>query len=536
MDKAVQEGRFHVFVFEGGSRCFAPGTLVVMEGGARKPIERVEYGDVVKCLDGDGNIVYRRVVNVWRHLVDKPVVEVKMADGGVLRCSSDHKFFVGGEYQPIINLLYEGELDGVESWSFIHDVRELFDLHVDGWDGEGKWTASHNYFISVGEHEFNVHNSSKTYSLIQWFIVYALTERRPTRVVISRKKGTWLNATVWVDFCNILIELGLREGIDYRRNKTLHQIAINNTTFEFIGLDDVQKLHGLTVDIFWINEAMEASKDDFDQLEQRTSRFAVLDYNPSAEQHWIYDTVCTRDDCYFDHSTMLQNPFIPENSRRKILSYEPTEENFAQGTADERKWKIYGLGMRAALEGLIFNNIEYIDQIPESIDKRAYGLDFGYSSDPSACIELGYFQNNLYIDEKFYKAGMLTREIISELAALQQKRRLPIISESADPRLVDEIKQSGLPIYPVHKYAGSIEAGIDFMRGCKIYVTNRSLNVKKELENYTYAQDRYGNWLNVPVDDWNHALDCARYICLELIIGQNKRPVDLQKAARAIGR
>ena len=346
--------------------------------------------------------------------------------------------------------------------------------------------------------------SSKTYSLIQWFIVYALTERRPTRVVISRKKGTWLNATVWVDFCNILIELGLREGIDYRRNKTLHQIAINNTTFEFIGLDDVQKLHGLTVDIFWINEAMEASKDDFDQLEQRTSRFAVLDYNPSAEQHWIYDTVCTRDDCYFDHSTMLQNPFIPENSRRKILSYEPTEENFAQGTADERKWKIYGLGMRAALEGLIFNNIEIIDHIPESIDKRAYGIDFGYSNDSSACVELGYYGNNLYIDEKFYRTGMLTRDIISELSALQHQRRLPIISESADPRLVAEIKQAGLPIYPVRKFAGSIEAGIDFMRGCKIYLTARSVNAKKEFENYTYAQDRYGNWMNIPVDDWNH--------------------------------
>ncbi len=527
MDKAVQMGRYHVFVFEGGSRCFAADTLVVTQGG-NKPIQDIQTGEIVKCLDEHGSIAYRRVTGLHRNAADKPMVEMLLTNGGSVRCSADHKFLYEGEYVPVINLLHEDhDAIGVSSWSFVHDIFEVFDVEVE---------ACHNYFVSVGDRELNVHNSSKTYSLIQWFIVYALKEKRPTRVVISRKKGTWLNATVWVDFNNILTELGMVEKRDYYKNKTLHQIQINNTSFEFVGLDDVQKLHGLTVDIFWINEAMEASKDDFDQLEQRTSRFAVLDYNPSAEQHWIYDTVCTRDDCYFDHSTMLQNPFIPENSRRKILSYEPTEENFAQGTADERKWKIYGLGMRAALEGLIFNNIEYIDHIPESIDKRAYGLDFGYSSDPSACVELGYFQNNLYIDEKFYKAGMLTREIISELAALQRQRRLPIISESADPRLVDEIKQSGLPIYPVHKYAGSIEAGIDFMRGCKIYVTNRSLNVKKELENYTYAQDRYGNWLNVPVDDWNHALDSVRYICLELIIGQNKRPVDLQKAARAIGR
>lgn len=527
LDKAVQTGRFHVYVFEGGSRCFAAGTLVVTRGG-NKPIEDIEAGDVVKCLDKHGRTIYRRVTGLHRNAADKPMVEIHFAEGGSVRCSSDHKFLFKGNYVPVINILQEHKEEaGVSSWAYIHDVEEVFDVEVE---------ADHNYYIVVGDREFNVHNSSKTYSLIQWFIVYALKERRPTRVVISRKKGTWLNATVWVDFYNILLELGLREGIDYRRNKTLHQIAINNTTFEFVGLDDVQKLHGLTVDIFWINEAMEASKDDFDQLEQRTSRFAVLDYNPSAEQHWIYDTVCTRDDCYFDHSTMLQNPFIPENSRRKILSYEPTEENFAQGTADERKWKIYGLGMRAALEGLVFNNIEYIDQIPESIDKRAYSVDYGFAQDPSTCIEVGYYQNNLYVDEKFYKTGMLTREIIAELTALQRQRRLPIISESADPRMVEEIRQAGLPIFPVHKYGGSIEAGIDFMRGCKIYVTNRSVNAKKEFENYTYAQDRYGNWLNIPVDDFNHVIDSLRYVVLELIIGKNKRPVDLQKAARAIGR
>ena len=526
MQKAVQMDKYHVFVFEGGSRCFASDTLVVTQDG-NKPIQDIQTGEMVKCLDEHGNTAYRRVSGLHRYAADKPMVEVKLSNGVSFRCTADHKFLFEGEYVPIINILPEGNVAGIESWSFIHDVEEVFDVEVE---------ACHNYFVSVGDRELNVHNSSKTYSLIQYFIVYAMQEERPTRIVISRKKGTWLNATVWVDFNNILTELGMVEKRDYFKNKTLHQISINKTTFEFVGLDDVQKLHGLTTDIFWINEAMEASKDDFDQLEQRTSRFAVLDYNPSAEQHWIYDTVCTRADCYFDHSTMLQNPFVPENSRRKILSYEPTEENYAQGTADERKWKIYGLGLRAALEGLVFDNVEIIDHIPESIDKRAYGIDYGFAQDSTACVEVGYYGNNLYIDEKFYRTGMLTRDIIKELTELQKKRRLAIISESADPRMVAEIQQAGLPIYPVRKYAGSIEAGIDFMRGCKIFVTARSVNVKKEFENYTYAQDKYGNWLNIPVDDWNHALDSVRYVCLELIIGHNKKPVDINRVAAAIGR
>lgn len=406
-------------------------------------------------------------------------------------------------------------------------MQEVFDVEVE---------TCHNYFISVGEQEFNVHNSSKTYSLIQFFIVYAFQQTRPTRIVISRKKGTWLNATVWVDFKKILTDLGLVEKRDYKKNETLHQIVIGQTSFEFVGLDDVQKLHGLTTDIFWINEAMEASKDDFDQLEQRTSRFAVLDYNPSAETHWIYDTVCPRTDCYFDHSTMLMNPFIPENSRRKILSYEPTEENYAQGTADERKWKIYGLGLRAKIEGLVFDHYDVVDAIPEGVDRRAYFVDFGYASDPTAIGEMGHEGNTLYGTEKCYKTGMTSMMIIQELQALQRVRRLPIISESADPRLVDELKQAGLPVYPVHKYAGSIEAGIDKMRSMRLVITADSPNFKHELDNYTYMQDKYGNWLNIPEDADNHLVDGWRYSVLELILGHNQKPVDLNRVAAALHR
>ena len=102
--------------------------------------------------------------------------------------------------------------------------------------------------------------SSKTYSLIQFFIIYAINNwQRSNRVVIARKKGTWLASTVWTDFKNILLELGLFNCC--RINNTIKTIQLYTTTFEFVGLDDVQRLHGLTTDIFWINEAMEALKD-----------------------------------------------------------------------------------------------------------------------------------------------------------------------------------------------------------------------------------------------------------------------------------
>ncbi|MCI2145838.1 MAG: PBSX family phage terminase large subunit [Bacteroidales bacterium] len=362
--------------------------------------------------------------------------------------------------------------------------------------------------------------SSKTYSIIQFLLIYALSNQdRTNRVLISRKKGTWLSSTVWTDFQNILVMTGLMQ--DCSINKTLKIVHLYTTTFEFVGLDDVQKLHGLTSDIVWINEAMECNKDDFDQLEQRCSRFMILDYNPSAEEHWIYDKVIGRKDCYFDHSTMIDNPFIPDNMRRKILSYEPTEYNYSQGTVDKRKWLIYGLGKRAKIEGLVFDNWKIIKEVPLWVKERYYGLDFGYSSDPTACEEVGFLDNAIYLDEKFYTTGMLTKDIIEGLRPLPRRK---IWSESADPRLVDEIYNAGFNIEAVRKYAGSIEAGIDWMKGHRMYVTENSIDLIRELKNYTWQQDKNGKWLNVPVDSYNHCIDGIRYVCLMERMGQ-KEPV-----------
>jgi phage terminase large subunit len=358
--------------------------------------------------------------------------------------------------------------------------------------------------------------SSKTYSLIQFFILYAINNSsRENRIVIARKKGTWLSATVWTDFKQILMILGLFDSA--KINNTLKTIRLFTTTYEFIGLDDSQRIHGLTTDIFWINEAMEATKDDFDQLEQRCSRFAILDYNPSAEEHWIYDNVCKREDCYFDHSTMLDNPFIPANMKRKILSYEPTDYNYSQGTVDIRKWKIYGLGLRAKIEGLIFDDYTIIKEVPIWVKRKWQGLDFGYSNDPTACSDVGFLDNALYIDELFYETNMLTKDIINRL---KQHTKRKIVSESADPRLLQEISNAGFNIHPVQKYPGSVEAGIDFMKGKKLYITENSLNAKKELDNYTYRQNKDGKWLNEPVDDYNHLIDGWRYVCMMELMGK----------------
>lgn len=374
--------------------------------------------------------------------------------------------------------------------------------------------------------------SSKTHSIIQFWIQWAYNNRgRSQRVIVSRKKGTWLKGTALKDFIDIIKEYGLYQRRNHNKSEGSGIYKLYDTEFWFLGLDDSQRIHGMKSDAFWINEAIEASFDDYAQLMQRCSGFAILDYNPSEEEHWIYEKVCKRKRTFYQHSTMLDNRLIPKNAKEQILSYEPTPENYASGTADKRKWEIYGLGKRAKIEGLIFNEIELVTKIPDWVKKRYTGLDFGFTNDVTAAAEVGIYQNDIYINEMCYKTRMLTSDIISMLQAGNNGRR--IWSESADPRLIEEIYNAGFDIWPVEKGGGSVNAGLDKMKSMKIYVTENSLNAIKEFKNYTYMQDKNGIWLNKPIDAHNHIIDGVRYVVLMELLGKNRNGLHLPSIAGA---
>lgn len=367
--------------------------------------------------------------------------------------------------------------------------------------------------------------SSKTHSIIQFWILWAYTNmgKGDKRVIVARLKSTWLKATVVKDFIDVLKFYGLYDENDYNKSERIYKLF--DTEFWFVGLDDPQRIHGLQSDAFWINEAIEAHKDDYDQLMQRCKGFAVLDYNPSEEEHWIYDALLKRKRTWYNHSTMLKNPLIPKNAKEQILSYEPTEENYAAGTADKRKWEIYGLGKRAKLEGLVFENYELIDEIPARVKRRVRGLDLGYSNDVTAAVDIGIDipNNAIYIDELCYNTKMLTGDIIKVLRDLTSK----VWCDNADPRLIDEVYNAGIDIEATEKGPGSIKAGLDKMKGMRICITMRSFNIIKEFKNYTYKQDKNGKFLNEPIDLFNHAIDAIRYVVLMEILGKRKKAKDL---------
>lgn len=358
--------------------------------------------------------------------------------------------------------------------------------------------------------------SSKTYSIIQYIILYcqdAQSKGEFKRVTIARQKLTWLKATVLNDFIDILSQYDIYDDRDFHRSEMRYTLF--GCEVAFFGLDEPQKLHGRKQDLFWINEAIEATKDDFDQLEMRTTEYCILDYNPSRTKHWIYDSVLSREDVCFHHSTVLDNPFAPEAVVKKIMSYEPTEENILRGTADENKWKIYGLGLRSVVEGLIFTNVSFVKEMPEP---KWYGLDFGFTNDPTVLVGVCKADGGIYADELVCETGLTNYDIDLHFKKHIVNKSMLIVADSAEQKSIAELRRLGWNIIGVTKGGGSVNIGIDILKRYKINITERSVNAKRESENYTWRFDRAtSSFINTPIDRDNHFWDALRYVAMECL-------------------
>lgn len=360
--------------------------------------------------------------------------------------------------------------------------------------------------------------SSKTWSIFQFFILKALAGEQFT-LTITRDKLTWIKSTLLKDFEEItrLYNIPVEPAINQNRPEQVYKIL--NAEFAFFGLDYPQKLHGRKQEYLWGNEAIEMGKPAFDQLEMRTTKLIILDYNPADDLHWVFELQKRPDVCVIQ-STMLDNPFLPDSIINKIKSYEPTPENMARGTADSYMWEVYGRGNKARLQGTIFNNWEVIDSLPTEINFMGLGLDFGYTNHPTAIVAMYMRDNDLYYDELLYETGLTNPNIVDKLKEQEIQHHVDISGDSAEPKSIEEIRQAGFNIKGVEKGTDSINFGIDIMKSHKMFVTKRSLNLELELRRYKWAEDKLGKSLNKPVDAYNHAIDAARYITMTKLRSQ----------------
>lgn len=341
--------------------------------------------------------------------------------------------------------------------------------------------------------------SGKTYNILIWIIVAYALRNTGKIITLCRKTYPALRASAMRDFITILMDLNLYD--EEYHNKSNSEIHLNGNLIEFIGMDQPQKIRGRKRDILFANEANELSLEDWRQLSLRTTERIIIDYNPSEEFHWIYDEVITREDADFYQTTYLDNPFLEDSVIEEIERLKTIDENY---------WRVYGLGERGQATSLIFTYND-CQQIPSGANLIGYGLDFGYSADPTALVSVYQEGDNLYADELIYRVGMTNSDIYNTIKSLNLSKYSPIWADSAEPKTIDELRRRGLNVKPTAKGRDSINIGIDMIRRYRLFVTSRSTNLVKELRNYKYHEDRQGRITNKPIDAFNHGCDAMRY-------------------------
>ena len=350
--------------------------------------------------------------------------------------------------------------------------------------------------------------SGKTYNIILWIIFEYCAKNNNKVVTVCRKSFPSLRATVLRDFMCILLTHNLYN--EKYHNKSNSEYHLFGNLVEFISLDQPQKIRGRKRDLLFINEGNELFFEDWQQLVFRTQERIVLDFNPSDEYHWIYDKVLPRDDCDFFKTTYLDNPFVEESIKKEIERLRDTDEQY---------WQIYGLGERAASRSTVFRYVE-VNQIPEEADLIAYGMDFGYTNDPTTFVSVYTLDQNLYLKEHLYKTQMTTRDIDKFLKAEELSSK-PIYADSAEPRLISELRKMGHNIAPSIKGRDSVNAGIDLLKRYKIHILATSTNAISEFRNYKWKEDKAGMLVNTPEDKHNHIIDSCRYATYSILSSPN---------------
>ncbi len=361
--------------------------------------------------------------------------------------------------------------------------------------------------------------ASKTISILELIIQSLISSEKEVSVLSSELSK--MKRTVIRDYKKICKDWGvLKNETDFNKSESKHDY-FNGSYLDFLGADTNDVGKGFRRDILYINEADKLEIDTAVQFISR-SKLTIIDYNP--------DCLFWGDD-YINENNLItltfeDNEYLPQSEVDSILDYKtkgfhnpnlPFELLFKDENIKNKywanKWKVYGLGMIGSLDGVVYSNWGEIDTIPEGARLLGYGLDFGYSNDPTAIIEVYKWNDKRILNEICYSRGLSNESISTKIDT-----RLPCFCDSAEPKSIDELKKFKVNALPVTKGADSINYGIQIMQKENYLVTSKSINLIDEFQKYTWAKDKKtGDALNKPIDKYNHAMDAVRYHEMESI-------------------
>lgn len=343
--------------------------------------------------------------------------------------------------------------------------------------------------------------SSKTFSILMYFITDAY-ESKGKEYDIVRETMPALRASAMKDFFLILKHLGVyRESA---HNKTERTYRLHGNTFNFYSTkEDPQKIRGRKRDKILLNEANEIPYDVFEQINMRTTEQIVMDYNPSAEEHWIYDKVIPLKDCTFIHSTYKDNPFLEPSIVQAIESYRED---------DTDTWKIFGQGLRGKRQGLVFTNWDTVPEFPANCSDILYGMDYGFN-DPKVVVKLGRIDREIYVEELLYESNLPREEFIPRLTTLIPRDQMTKeqYGDSEDPETIEMIYRAGFNIHPADKGKGSVLSSIESVKAYRLHITDGSVNVIKDFKNWKWKRDKNDKPLDEPIHAFSHGPAAVRY-------------------------
>ena len=349
-------------------------------------------------------------------------------------------------------------------------------------------------------------SSSKTFTILTFLIQYAI-DNPNSEISVVAESIPHIKRGALKDFIKIMRWIGnFNEGnfnqsnLTYRFNK--------GSYIEFFSADQPDKLRGARRDILFINECNNVNFESFQQLNIRTKKFVYLDFNPTSE-FWVHTELKDEQDSDFLILTYKDNEALDNSIVQQIEKNRLKAETSAYWA---NWWRVYGLGEIGMLEGVIFSNWKTIDILPKEANLIGIGLDFGYTNDPTAIIEIYNYNGQRIINELKYQTGMLNSDIANALP-----KHVPVYADSSEPKSIEEIKRYGITIKGVTKGKDSINYGIDVMQRNEYLVTSNSTNLIKELRAYCWDTDKQGTRLNKPIDTNNHAIDALRYHEMETL-------------------
>ena len=340
--------------------------------------------------------------------------------------------------------------------------------------------------------------SGKTYDIMIYLIFIVGCQQENKIITIASESKPHLDIGAIRIMKEVMQKAGIWDEERWHRTQSRYTFE-TGTIIEFFSADRIGKALGARRHWLYGNEINSLSLGVWDELARRSQK-VIGDFNP-VSQFWLEDWIQNYDGSEVIKSNHTFNPFLPDIERARIIKRAERDANFKRIHIDCE----YGI-----YEGLVFTDWKQIDQIPEG--NKRYGMDFGYTNDPSTLYAVIETEDAFFIDEIFYKTGLLNRDI----AGLMDSNGIvkdydEIIADSAEPKSIDEIKGYGFNVKPAPKGPDSIRQGIDKLKSKQMFVTKRSVNLIKELRNYAWVSDKEGNPTNKPVDAFNHGIDAVRY-------------------------